>query len=415
MVSIVKNLKITSFVNFFGKILKVGEDHSSLIKKSKWPKFLDYHTEGGDSGSIITSCIHTEWIENKGLVKFNTLDVFDIIQKCENNIFEISPSFIKALDGDIIYSSDKNFLIVFKVSIRGEDDFIGCVFDGEKNEVLINKGIPHTPPILYQDTGDIKVLQRMTNGISFEKLDFSVLKMNIEGSTIDNDLITFTEELCEQGDKIAVKINDYINTFKGMNTLSLLKAHETMKCFDGLEVIKIDKNFHEVPIGTKWKNSVLENKSKQLSQNFKMEWITEKDEPRVIKIGFHGLSGSFEGEYGEPGVMYRKEIKTYSYKLLMTRPDGTFFLRSLTPDTGFIISVVPSNESGRPDFSRLHNILVPYGYGIRLAPLVWHSVPFPQESESSVTLQEVVCETNANVIINLEELSHPWFEIYTGN
>uniref|UniRef100_A0A0K0EXK7 SH2 domain-containing protein n=1 Tax=Strongyloides venezuelensis TaxID=75913 RepID=A0A0K0EXK7_STRVS len=415
MVSIVKNLKVTSSVNFFGKILNVKEDRSSLITKAKWPKFLDYYTEGGDSGSIMTSCVHTEWIDNKGSVTFSTLDVFDIVKKSENNIFEISPSFIKALDGDIIYSSDKNFLIVFKVSIRGEEDFIGCVFDGEKNEVLINKGILHTPPILYQETGDIKILQRMTNGISFEKLNLSMLRMNIEGNNINSNLITFTEESCEQSDKIAVKINDYVNTIKGVNTPSLLKAHETMKCFDGLEVIKIDNNFREVPVGTKWKNSVFENKSKQLSQNFKMKWITEKDEPRVTKIGFHGLSGSFEGEYGEPGIMYREEFKTYSYKLLMARPDGTFFLRSLTPDTGFIISVVPSNESGRPDFSRLHNILVPYGYGIRLAPLVWHSVPFPQECKSSVTLQEVICETNANVVINLEELSYPWLEIYSGN
>uniref|UniRef100_A0A0K0E651 SH2 domain-containing protein n=1 Tax=Strongyloides stercoralis TaxID=6248 RepID=A0A0K0E651_STRER len=412
MASIVKNIKITPSVGFFGKIIKNGEEYSSIITKAKWQNFKGMDVEGGDSGSLMTSHVSTEWNENNGTVKLQTLVFIDTIKKNHDNTFKVNPCFIKPLDGDIVYSSKENFLIIFHLPNESNENFIGCVFEDGNREILIRQGIEHTLPILYQGDGNINIIHRQTNGFSISQLN-TVLEFNTEKRTIDNNLITFIEQsFCKNIDseKKQVKGDDIDKSKYENANKSLVVGNDKCNIINGGIIVKIDELIEEIPKAVKWENSILENKSKKLSQMFKMSWVNS-EETKNLEIKFNGLSGSFEGGEGKPGVIYNDNKKDYSYKLLMTRPDGTFFVRSLTPESGFIMSVAPSSNCGKPDFSRIVNVYVPYGYGIRLNPLTWHSVPFPPKKVSSITLEEVICETNANVVFNLEDSCLSWLSI----
>uniref|UniRef100_A0A0N5A3T6 SH2 domain-containing protein n=1 Tax=Parastrongyloides trichosuri TaxID=131310 RepID=A0A0N5A3T6_PARTI len=408
MASLVKLFKANVGPHFFGKILKDSEINSIITHKSCWPKYKEYHTEGGDSGSLTTSTIVTKWNNENAAGQFQSLEFPDIIKKCDNNKYLLNSVFLKPLDGDIVYSSKKNFLIIFKISQTGKNDFIGSVLNGE---ILIEQGIIHTPPVILEGNGEVNVIHRQTNGFSLIQLGTS-LNINLGDSFVDNNLMLSLKQSCKQDSKKS-DVNDTEKhnkiSSKGTNK-NISIVNEECSLYEAGSILLINEQFEEVPDAVKWENSVFPNKSAKLIQTFKMSWTT-MPESGNLQIQFNGLTGSFAGAEGNPGVVYEKENNEYMYKLLLTRPDGSFFVRSITQDCGFIMSVVPPLPNGEPDFSKLQNIKVPFGYGVRLNPFVWHSVPFPEKDISSITLEEIICETNASVVINSLETLNEWIII----
>lgn len=83
------------------------------------------------------------------------------------------------------------------------------------------------------------------------------------------------------------------------------------------------------------------------------------------ELRFNGISGALEGAEGRPGVEYHPEngvykanvgLHTLSFsklpnylQVLMTRPDGTFYIRSVDADSAFILALaMPKGGDGDP-------------------------------------------------------------------
>lgn len=62
----------------------------------------------------------------------------------------------------------------------------------------------------------------------------------------------------------------------------------------------------------------------------------------------------------------------------------------------------PSETNGEPVKETLKAFLFSNGQGARLSPNTWHSVPIPLATDDKVVFTEVIAETNANLIANVE-------------
>lgn len=82
-----------------------------------------------------------------------------------------------------------------------------------------------------------------------------------------------------------------------------------------------------------------------------------------LELEFEGITGSFAGEKGHPGVDYSSDLGIYRanvnklnlysiilfLKLLMARPDGTFYIQpSHTTDAFVMAFALPDSHTGEP-------------------------------------------------------------------
>lgn len=79
-----------------------------------------------------------------------------------------------------------------------------------------------------------------------------------------------------------------------------------------------------------------------------MTWIPHSFEPDAKTIKFNGLSGSFAGAEGKPGVEFIKSIGEYKVDVLMTRPDGSFYMFEKDRKAPFYMIFAKSDEHGEP-------------------------------------------------------------------
>ncbi|TKR61133.1 hypothetical protein L596_028286 [Steinernema carpocapsae] len=137
--------------------------------------------------------------------------------------------------------------------------------------------------------------------------------------------------------------------------------------------------------------------SSLLSQDFKMEWIAG-DAPNTKKIQFTGLTGSFAGGQGCPGVV-RDSSGVIAADLIMTRPDGSFCIEPIAESDEFLMFVaVPNADDKEPKAESLKAFMFK-GITPVLKPEVWHSVPIPVGEK--IIFKETISITNANVVINV--------------
>nr|CAD2142508.1 unnamed protein product [Meloidogyne enterolobii] len=150
-----------------------------------------------------------------------------------------------------------------------------------------------------------------------------------------------------------------------------------------------------------------------LCQEFMVTWKMQQIEPEhgigKLELEFEGITGSFAGEKGHPGVDYSSDLGIYRANLLMARPDGTFYIQpSHTTDSFVMAFALPDTQTGEPIDRTLQAFTFREGQALRLEPGVWHSVPIPLFGSGPVVFTEVIAATNANLVINvLEECGHP--------
>lgn len=138
-------------------------------------------------------------------------------------------------------------------------------------------------------------------------------------------------------------------------------------------VLIYDPHHNETPTEAPWPGVTTQDGfAGVLEQDFQMSW--EAGEEGTQELVFKGLSGSFAGDSGKPGVEYSQELGVYKanvrffciliyniivfqscfLQLILTRPDSSFFLKTASSEAAFAMAFALSKEGkGEPDENSL--------------------------------------------------------------
>uniref|UniRef100_A0A914BVU8 Ureidoglycolate hydrolase n=1 Tax=Acrobeloides nanus TaxID=290746 RepID=A0A914BVU8_9BILA len=113
-----------------------------------------------------------------------------------------------------------------------------------------------------------------------------------------------------------------------------------------------------------------------LEQEFRLTWIPKASSSKQ-KLYFEGLHDSYNYMNDtDAGIEYSPEKDEYSIHLISTRPDGTYYIHALKPETTFIMAfALPNPENGEPIKETLKAFYFHGDEAVHLHAGVWHSLP----------------------------------------
>ncbi|CAD6187140.1 unnamed protein product [Caenorhabditis auriculariae] len=262
----------------------------------------------------------------------------------------------------LLFSKEIEFIVYF----QKESENFEMVVVPQSKAILIQPGF-----LFAVDKNElVKTLNRQTNGIVSERDQLDKTKEVKEVAGINASFVKETISLADED-----SLNDH-------NLIDLEKTDEKSEFIITKKQLKILASTEESQVGV-------------LRNTFTMEW---EDHPSGKQVLFTGTGGALTEGKGNPGVVFDPNSNEVQVNLLLKRPDGTFFISSKSP---FIMLVAESDKDGEPDRSTLKAIK--FTDGVQLKADTWHSVPFPLPDGSSIDLIEKVAETNANIVINVNE------------
>jgi ureidoglycolate hydrolase len=405
-------------------------DHATL-RKCNWPKLPGHRTpEGGTGGEYFGEDVKVVWKNDKLIFPVGEIEI-PIAERNEDQITYFG-SFVAQLDSDIAYYPEKHF-----VSIHSKDFLIFVCCKSTTNDtpifraihvphgygIVVEANVAHSMPIpIHTNHVDFKVYHRSVNSVAQFNLT-NPLNVNIKDLD-ESTTITVLKAVCE--DEEEEKGRRSKSPTKKIRlpldfSSELLHAHPA-NASNFKEYGKIIENVHEYEDSVThepWprtftpkefpglefqpaEDALSECNGEALVQDFRMIWSTHLFDKNSNTLRFNGLSGSFAGAEGKPGVEFNKISNEYKVDTLMTRPDGSFYIHSKDrKSTFFMIFAKPDEETGEPIKETLKVFSFSPGHGVRLEPGFWHSVPIPHASNDIVEFRETVAETNANIVANV--------------
>uniref|UniRef100_A0AC34FLP2 Uncharacterized protein n=1 Tax=Panagrolaimus sp. ES5 TaxID=591445 RepID=A0AC34FLP2_9BILA len=412
-------------------------DHATL-RKCNWPKLPGHRTpEGGTGGEYFGEDVKVVWKDNKLIFPMGEIEV-PIAERNQDRITYYG-SFVAQLDSDIAYYPEKHF-----VSIHSKDFLIFVCCKSTTSDtpmfraihvphgygIVVEACIAHTMPIpLHANSVDFKVYHRSVNSVAQFNLT-NPLNVNIKDVDESTTIIVLKAVVCDDEEEKSRRSRS--PTPKKIRlpvdfSSELLHAHPA-NASNFKEYGKVIDNIHEYEDSVTheaWPRTITpkefpglefqpiadalsEANGEALIQDFRMTWSTHLFDKNSNSLRFNGLTGSFAGAEGKPGVEYNKINGEYKVDVLMKRPDGSFYIHAKERNsTFFMIVAKPDPESGEPIKESLKAFSFSPGHGARLEPGFWHSVPIPHSSCDIVEFRETVAETNANIICNVHLESGP--------
>ncbi|CAJ0914093.1 unnamed protein product, partial [Mesorhabditis belari] len=289
-----------------------------------------------------------------------------------------SKELIVRVDGSTLYRSKNGNS--FKILIKNEENVVEYIIPS-KNGVQIEANTAHSYP--FGDDGGIEEVSRQTNGVTLLN-NFNEQSAKVERKTLERTFVDGTLQLEEATTNAAYDVVLQSSVEGGKFQTTSGKSVDTM-----------------TPASWPHLNTPLyPSRVPTLEQEFTMEWVDQGDTKEIL---FKGLSGHLTGGEGRPGVIFDKTRNIISINLLLSRPDGSFFIST---DQELIMIVAQSDSNGEPIKSTLEAII--FKNGAKLPTGWWHSVPFPRPNQQKIHLYEKIASTDANIVLNvLEEAGAP--------
>uniref|UniRef100_A0A914LWN1 Ureidoglycolate hydrolase n=2 Tax=Meloidogyne TaxID=189290 RepID=A0A914LWN1_MELIC len=396
-------------------------DPNNLIRLP-WPR--TFHgkgrvPEGGLGGQIVAEQMHVVWHGDSLIcpISEQAKPVADRPPKHETEI-HYHGSFLAQIDGQVAYVPDLANTTHYLIMVESPVAEIHAIRFGPQHTALIDPFIKHSMPIPLRGELQFIVWHRSVNAVvqlapdpaGIQPVVINLCKVNrIEPITIRK--VCLPPELAAKKPhklphlphsfaKEVVRLTDVSETTfapfgRLINDFTMHNEEPGEACWPGVEAA-----YREGMAGT-------------LCQEFMVTWKMQQIEPEhgvgKLELEFEGITGSFAGEKGHPGVDYSSDLGIYRANLLMARPDGTFYIQpSHTTDSFVMAFALPDTQTGEPIDRTLQAFTFREGQALRLEPGVWHSVPIPLVGSGPVVFTEVIAATNANLVINvLEECGHP--------
>ncbi|KAE9556766.1 hypothetical protein FO519_000172 [Halicephalobus sp. NKZ332] len=396
----------------------------AVLRKFDWPAVPGRRApEGGNGGEFFSESIKVRWDHDKLLLMLpNTNDIEIPMGFRHSDEITFEGSFIAQLDADVAYFPEKHliplhskdFLIFVCVeSTTTEEKMFRALKVPHGYGIIIESCVAHSMPIpLHDSSVEFKVYHRSVNAVAQFTLT-EPIKVNLK-DVDTSTTITITKQ-AEGREDTRVKLPLDFSSEK----LEIEPATQQNFCSYGLLVEDFER-YKDTVTAVPWpctahlfsfpglepqsqEDNLADCRGGSLVQDFKMTWVPHHLHPEKKNIRFNGLSGSFEGAEGKPGVEFDATTGIYKVNILQARPDGSFYIHPKSKNKKFLMVVAkPNKENGEPLKETLKVFSFSNGQGARLPPNTWHSVPIPLATEDEVVFTEVVAETNANLIANVE-------------
>ncbi|KAK0410241.1 hypothetical protein QR680_005020 [Steinernema hermaphroditum] len=354
----------------FVKLAK-AENVTDGFKKVPFPAATRRSVEGGDGGDFVK--------------KDNQL-AQSISSKAEGLHFN---GVLRAhFDGDVAYvpSEQATFVVLVKVPESHEGaEFVAIEIPTTVEAIVIEAGVYHSLIALDGKVATFSIFFRETEIIDSIPL---AAALNTSKASAWNLKKKALESRTDGADP---KLDGSFSTRRLSTEKPTAESFAPYgKLFEKVE------NYKEHVACLPFKGHLSASGPHLLSQDFRMEWI-EGDAPGTKKIQFSGLTGSFAGGQGCPGVV-KDSNGVISADLIMTRPDGSFCVEPIADSDEFLMFLATPGEDKEPTTQSLKAFTFK-GITPILAPEVWHSVPIP--TAEKIVFRETISVTNANVVINV--------------
>ncbi|KAI6236706.1 hypothetical protein M3Y95_00186800 [Aphelenchoides besseyi] len=407
-----KHIAVTPFSDLILNGIKAVKNFDpNTLKKLTWPTEKNCRkTQSGDGGKIVVEDIRILWEDNQLI--FPVSDVPQAVaEKVEANVIKYTGMFIAQLDGNVAYTPSDQNIEYYYILVENVDHKLNAVRFSPDETALLDPFVKHSMPIPARFGLDYTCIHRSSNAIeSF--LPDSVEPPLINMMKVDRSTPVAVGRIPQRHLDSG---NQHLPKSFAKKLIPIEKA--TVENFQFGEIIT-DPNYTEEVTETQWPGSITQDGFHgPLEQDFQMTWIEKQEngghERSVESIGsselfFKGFSGSFAGDEGKPGVEKQHELGVYKANLLMTRPDGSFYLKPASTEVSYLMGFASPKHGnkGEPDEATLKAFVFHGGQAIRLPAFTWHTVPIPLEESAIFT--EVVCASNANIAIDvLQETGHP--------
>uniref|UniRef100_A0A915LWR8 Ureidoglycolate hydrolase n=2 Tax=Meloidogyne incognita group TaxID=654580 RepID=A0A915LWR8_MELJA len=320
-------------------------DPNNLIRLP-WPR--TFHgkgrvPEGGLGGQIVAEQMHVVWHGDSLIcpISEQAKPIADRPPKHETEI-HYHGAFLAQIDGQVAYVPDLANTTHYLIMVESPVAEIHAIRFGPQHTALIDPFIKHSMPIPLR--GELQFIVWHRSPHKLPHLPHSFAKEVVR--LIDVSETTFAP--------FGRLINDF----------TMHNEEPGEACWPGVEAA-----YREGMAGT-------------LCQEFMVTWKMQQIEPEhgigKLELEFEGITGSFAGEKGHPGVDYSSDLGIYRANLLMARPDGTFYIQpSHTTDSFVMAFALPDTQTGEPIDRTLQAFTFREGQALRLEPGVWHSVPIP--------------------------------------
>ncbi|KAI6189569.1 hypothetical protein M3Y97_00022700 [Aphelenchoides bicaudatus] len=401
-----KHIAITPFSTdlVLNGVNAVTKFDPSTLKKLTWPQEKGCRkAQGGDFVENVAEDLRIVWQDDRLIFPVSEVPQA-LAERSQNSVIRYQGMFIAQLDGQVAYQPSDQNIEFYYILVENVDHKLNAIRFGPDQTAVIDPFVKHSMPLPARFGLDYTVHHRPSNAIeaflpdSVEPPIFNLMKVD--------RVNLFAAGRIPQ--RQLASSNEHFSLSKSFSKKLMTVEEPTADNFEKYGQIITDPNHveqvHEVP----WPGvTTQDGYSGPLEQDFQMSWI--KNEAGHLEIQFKGFSGSFAGDEGKPGVEFHPELGVYKANLLLTRPDGTFFLKPASTEASFLMAfALAKNNKGEPDDSTLKTFVFHGGRGIRLHPFVYHTVPIPLATQESLIFSEIISATNANIAIDvLAEAGHP--------
>jgi len=396
----------------------------AVLRKLDWPAVPGRRApEGGNGGEFVPEPIKVKWENNKLFLALPDANGIEIPMGSRNaDEITFDGTFVAQLDADVAYLPEKHliplhskdFLIFVCVeSATTENKMFRALKVPHGYGIVIEACVAHSMPIpLHDNSVEFKVYHRSINAVAQFNLT-EPITVNLKD--VDSTTTVTVLKQAEGHEESRVKLP------LDFSSKQLKIEQATKESFSGYGLLVDDfENYKETVTAVPWPCTAhlfsfpgLDPQSQEdylatcrggsLSQDFQMTWVPHHlyKERKVIR--FNGLTGSFEGAEGKPGVEFDVTTGLFKVNILQARPDGSFYIHPKSKNNRFLMVIAKTNETnGEPVKETLKVFLFSNGQGARLSPNTWHSVPIPLATDDKVVFTEVIAETNANLTANVE-------------
>ncbi|KAI6220678.1 hypothetical protein M3Y99_01595400 [Aphelenchoides fujianensis] len=373
------------------------------LKKLPWPQEKGCRrAQGGDGGKIVAEDIRVVW-ENDRLIFPVSEMPQAVAERPESNVIKYTgplhrPTGRRGRNIDYFY-----------ILVENVDHKFNAIRFAPDETVVIDPFVKHSMPLPCRFGLDYTAFHRSTNAVE------SFLPDAINLMKVDRSTPVAVGRIPQRH---LASSNEHHSLSKSFAKKILTLEEANAENFQPFGRLVFDPNHVEEVSDSPWPGvATQEGFAGLLEQDFQMAW--QPTEAGHSELAFKasgqqglqsillGFSGSFAGDEGRPGVEHHPELGVYKANLLITRPDGSFFLRPASTEVTYaMVFALPKHEGkGEPDESTLKAFAF-RGCGLRVPAFVWHSVPIPLDPSAIFT--EIVPATNANISIEVNaECGHP--------
>ncbi|CAD5222815.1 unnamed protein product [Bursaphelenchus okinawaensis] len=377
----------------------VKDFSETSLKRLQWPHEKGQRKPaGGDGGEIVAESITVLWQDGQLIFPLSEVPQALATREKDHSIVKYHGLFLAQLDGEVAYQPSEQNGDFYYILVENVDHKWNVIRFAADQTAVLEPFVKHSMPIPSRNGLEYLSYHRAVNAVekfivdSDEAPVFNIMK-------VDRQSLVATGRVSH---KYASAGHEHHSVTKSFSKQLLSLEDAADDVFEPFGQIITDIGYVEEPTEVLWPGVLnKEGFAGVLEQDFQMSWVPNGE--GAYELVFKGLSGSFAGDEGKPGVEYNPELGIYKANLMLTRPDSSFFLKAASPEAAFaMLFALPKDGKGEPDDHTLRGFIFAGGKALRLPPHVWHSVPIPLASQESILLTEVIAATNANLTIDVE-------------